>query len=558
CRTPDRRICSYLAEVGPSVVVTNSLAQLDRLRLAAAKKVESLRQTPEYTFFRDRYPRTDGDNALVVVSDATIRRWVSPRWRIAASRRIRAAALMADLQAEHLSELWSDGLVERRIHDGMGLSGGGAIHLRSTGVQSEVYGNLAFLTPIRELEIEKVSREEASAYRIFHDSYQRRWRVFDPIGLNLALRPDGIEFDLTVMPLIEGSDYRDWIEFTQGVDFDPSAGHRHDDSLLHFIFSVNCDSEPVRDLGGMLSDMNQGPVRFRPLGWVGRSIELWIERDQDWQKKLEENPDGGMPRESDLFQTPVVAAIEVQNPLILTGFLTMIRGLAMGSAPGMTQWQTVENEGMPYVKISATESARRSMGGEDYTLCYATNGRHFYLSLREDVMKRTLAQFGQRTIGEGETASDGGAGAGSAREEPTSEKRVAEEPEAWLGRNVGFELRRSALRVLDILYHNDLVREAQRSSWSNLAILNEWRRLYPGIDAVAFHEHLWQVHLRCPSGREYVWNEEAQTYESPAYGHPLEPKTATTFLTRFDEFELGRFGLTFEHDGLRARVSLER
>ena len=58
----------------------------------------SLGATDEYTFFRTRYPRgVDSETGLLILSDATIRRWCSPKWRIAASRRTRVAAAMADI-----------------------------------------------------------------------------------------------------------------------------------------------------------------------------------------------------------------------------------------------------------------------------------------------------------------------------------------------------------------------------------------------------------------------------------------------------------------------------
>ena len=38
----------------------------------------------------------------------------------------------------------------------------------------------------------------------------------------------------------------------------------------------------------------------------------------------------------------------------------------------------------------------------------------------------------------------------------------------------------------------------QRLAWSNIAILNEWKRLFPDQDPVAVHERLWGVRPVCP------------------------------------------------------------
>ena len=65
----------------------------------------------------------------------------------------------------------------------------------------------------------------------------------------------------------------------------------------------------------------------------------------------------------------------------------------------------------------------------------------------------------------------------------------------------------------------------QLRSWSNLPILNEWKRLFPNEDPVKVHERLWHVTLICPGGGKYVWNDQWHTMESTVYGHPGQPKT---------------------------------
>ncbi len=105
-RSPDRAVCSYVAAIGSAVVVTNSTAQLRRLINVHQESEPSIASLPEYTFFRNRYPRGEvRETALLFLSDATIRRWCGPRWRIGSARRTLADALLADLQAAHVDEL---------------------------------------------------------------------------------------------------------------------------------------------------------------------------------------------------------------------------------------------------------------------------------------------------------------------------------------------------------------------------------------------------------------------------------------------------------------------
>src|SRR5690606_13448613 len=108
-RSPDRSVSSHVARLGDVVVVTNSTAQLARLAAVWRGEAPALASLDEYRFFRDRHPRGAADEtALLVLSDATIRRWCGPRWRIGASRRLRAAALLAEETSRRVESLLAD------------------------------------------------------------------------------------------------------------------------------------------------------------------------------------------------------------------------------------------------------------------------------------------------------------------------------------------------------------------------------------------------------------------------------------------------------------------
>ena len=62
----------------------------------------------------------------------------------------------------------------------------------------------------------------------------------------------------------------------------------------------------------------------------------------------------------------------------------------------------------------------------------------------------------------------------------------------------------------------------------------------------------------CPGGGQYVWNKEWQTMESTVFGHPGEPKLPDLAAAPLFPFKHCRFGITFEHNGLRSRLELER
>jgi hypothetical protein len=133
-----------------------------------------------------------------------------------------------------------------------------------------------------------------------------------------------------------------------------------------------------------------------------------------------------------------------------------------------------------------------------------------------------------------------------------------------LGQHLCVAVRGKWLQILEALWSAKEAQEDSGSisslradSFANLPILNEWRRRFPQQDPVALHERLWNRRLVCPAGGTYVWNEAWQTMESSVYGHPGEPRAGPTLLPpAILAIERAAAGLTFEEDGLRARVEV--
>ncbi len=216
-RNASRSICSYIARDDRVVIVTNSPYQLERYAEVSAGKTPSLATLNEFKFFRDRYQRDDaGETAFIFLSDAAIRRWCGPRWRIGTSRRTRDAAVVAELQAGQLDRLVAGGVQPGPLYTNLPLGAESEIQLTAQGVQCSTLGSLDFMTPIAELEMDRVTQAEADAYRRWRDRYQGNWRwAFDPIGLRLGVTEKQIAADLTVMPLIWGTDYREVISYSR-------------------------------------------------------------------------------------------------------------------------------------------------------------------------------------------------------------------------------------------------------------------------------------------------------------------------------------------------------
>ena len=548
-RSEDRRISTYLAKIGGNVVVTNSLAQLERLRGVAERKVDSLASLDEFTFFRHRYSlESEHETAFVFISDATIRRWCGPQWRITSARRTRAVAKMAELQAANMDDLVHQRIKTKTVDDtGIEQIKAGLLQVTPSGVQSDVYGSLEFQTPIGELDVTKVSKAEADGYGRWRAGYQSRWRnFFDPIGIQLSLREGVIESDVTVMPLIAGTDYRELIDVSEGSSLNATSGDPHAESVMHFVLSLNHESE-------MLSDLNRNIGNFIPgiqvdlFSWIGDSFSIYADQSSFWDEwlKVAEAADSGRGFESreateflqaNLNRLPVAVRLEISSGLRLGLFLAAIRGFAESAAPGLLQWETLKHNEQPFVSIASPMLSEEGELPDDLRIYYLATGQQLLISLDKDMITRAIDREKARKDG----------------------KEIPAGKQTWIGSNLGVKMTEQMTRLYMPLIEEATSRDMQRLSWGNLTILNEWKRRYPDQDPVEVHRKFWQRRLLCPGGGEYVWNEVTQQMESSVFGSRSNPKmpTQTPVPKLLRELKSGEFGVSFEDGGVRARVQL--
>ncbi len=502
--TPDRRISSYIMPIPGGLLVTNSMVQVNRIVNVLGGEFDALAKTPEYRFFRDRYPLgTDDETAFLVVTDAALRAWAGPRSRILSSRRIRAAGVLAARTAQAVDE-------------GQILSGPAAL-------RSEIYGTLSFQTPIAEFPLETVTRAEADAYARFRDFYQHSWsRYFDPIGARFTISGDRITVDLSVFPLIQGSEYRELIELTAGASMAPDAGDPHGDALVRYGMSIDKSSSLFKQMGGVASSMLPG-VEGGAFSWLGDSLVIYADQDPFWEE-MAAAPDSGDFFEEHLDRVPVGLRVEVSSVMKVTAFLASFRGFLEQTAPNILSWENRTHGDHVYVRV-----APRKMDDlpKDFAVYYAVTGKRLLLTLSEDLLRRAL----DRT--DAASKEHGGA--------------------PWLGRQVGMQVDGSTLGLLDRIDGHKQRRQVQAAAWANLPVLNEWRRLFPDRDPVDVHEEIWGISLRCPGGGDYTWSDKWATMESALYGHPASPKAGPGLLRPpLDKVTSANLGVTFELGGLRA------
>lgn len=212
----------------------------------------------------------------------------------------------------------------------------------------------------------------------------------------------------------------------------------------------------------------------------------------------------------------------------------------------MIKWENPEHAGVSYVKISSSDQPNDSMIPKNLAVYYATLPAQLVISINEDVIRRAIERAAPPK------PADAAAPAAS---KPVPPQAVQTDSD-WLGQSVALQATSEGLRTIQGFYRSEL-REAMRArSYANLVILNEYRRRFGVKDPVAFHEKLWQVKLLCPGGGHYVWNEEYQTMESSVFGHPAAPTAVAEAPDPLARVESIAGGMTFEDDGLRARVTV--
>ncbi|MEM9802909.1 MAG: hypothetical protein AAGA20_21465, partial [Planctomycetota bacterium] len=517
--TVDRRIDSWLVVCDDLVVITNSKVQLERVLAAHRGDETSLDELPETTFFRDRYPLGDEEeDALLIVSDAAIRRWAGPKWRIASARRTRVAALLADADAWHVGkELGLDG--GPWAFDVAVVPGTSGARWVDDVQQSidPVYGTRQFLTPIVELEIDRVTAAEKAGYESWRRGYEASWGVaFDPLAVRISARDDGIEADLSILPLTVSSQYRWMSDLAGDAELPPRAGDPHEGTIFHWVSAIDHDGSTYANLRRTLLSFDQNDEIG--IEWLGDHVALWLDEDPEYFERVADADSVDVFTEEFLPGLPFGLYVDVDSALGVAAFLTGARAFAESAVPGLLAFETREHADQKYVAIVVSDS---SGFGETPEIYYAVLPGALCLSFSERVVQGAI-------------------------ERAHAPKDDAALPEPWAGRSAALRIGGAFRDAIAAELIDVAVRDRLRArSWLNLPILNEYRRL--GIaDPVAYHERRWGVRIVCPGGGSYAWNDDAGTMESSVYGHPAAPKDGPLLPPALEALRQLDFGLDFE------------
>lgn len=547
-RSPDRSTSCLLAMIDGVIVVTNSRHQMEQIAGCVAENIQSIDELGDYQFFRQRYPRErDSDSGLLVVTDDTIRRLCGPKWRISASRRTLARATIAEVTMRHadlLVEAMSSGdgsegesLSEPIVLDSPdAMPDAGQLVVGNSGVYSPRYGSLDFQTPIAELDIQSVSQDEADAYRRWRERYERRWRRnFDPIALSFRLDTQGIEADLSVIPLIGSSDYQQIVRLVGDKQVLPDSTDLHEQAQFKFAMAIDLESQLLVFLRQILT---RGNDSLNPLSWIDDQVVVYAEHDEQWLAWLAEQSPWKLSFEKVLYEAPYALFLPSKDNLRMAGFLVAFRSTLESFAPNLFEWRNVTYRDHQYVVGELDRQAWRAEGSQP-ELCYVTTDEGVTFSFHSKMIERVI----DRHL----IASDSESGSGE-KVESTQESAstFAFSPQLEMT-----ALAEGLDTVARVNARSGLYR-MNRIAWSNIPILNELRRRYPDRDPRQVYQTLFRQEIIEPTGGTYQWNNDWGTYVSSLHGFHLDPQAGPAWVSALAPGDRVSTGLRFQDGGLRA------
>lgn len=536
---PNREISSYFASVDGQVVVTNSFVQLKRIIDTSEGRIAAMTATAEYRFFRHRYSLQDekigDDSGLLVVTDLAIRRWSGPRWRIGASRRLYARAAMSMLRAQQIQQQQIDGDQGAVQPLQQWESICGKLEFAQENLRSQTYGTLEFLTPISELDVTSVTKAEHDSYENWRTRYERSWRrSFDPLAISFRAQPDSWTADLTIMPLVANTNYRLVMSLIQNAQLNPVAADPHPEGVMQLSISIDKKSPLVQMVAASLGPQLPAPLKSDPLAWFGSTVSLYADDDPFWYRE--------QPEDFNLFDmadgAPIALCFEVKNGLSLVPFLLGLRSYIESVVPGITSWEQHKLGDHAYTKVTLDDRARDTQRA----FYYVVTGNHLVFSPSETLIHRSIQRWQETPNNEGDSSS-----------------QEEFDPQRWLGKNIAMQLDGRFLKALEAITYSNNEDRARHDSWCALPILNEWNRIYPNTAPIAVHQRIYKRNLTTESEEEFHWNPQLHSMESSIFGAPgtaIGESYAIPIPLR--GVRSAAFGITFENQGLRARMSIDR
>lgn len=421
-RDPLGRVRQHRVQIGSLAIVSNSMTATKRVIDAIEGRRPKLSEQADLQYMLARDPGEH--DAFAFIGDRFVAEVVGPAQKVQQARRMQA---LAELSVPGHAALLYGWLNARAPADTAALTDSGVLakeelaHADGTAIEfvpgtpaRSSYGSIEGLTPLIDLPpVDKVSEAERVAYDTFARGYQDYWRQFiDPIAVRLDVQDDTAIVDVRVLPLIEGTDYRDYEEVVGHQRIEVPAI----DDGLQAVWAVGQDTELRRDIDRSAS-MFSGKADLG-LGWLGDWVLVGTLDRAALLGVAAVFGDSGMPvqipedaaedREAyelamlrEVGKVPVFAAADVRNPAGLIATLAAGKAFLNEIAPGVVTWENFATHGdIPIVRVGISktapdENARRY--ADVIALYYAQAGGAFAMALDQKVLEALIDRLQDET-----------------------------------------------------------------------------------------------------------------------------------------------------------------
>jgi hypothetical protein len=572
--TPLREISLHRITLANVVIYSNSQVALRRIIDTKQGRIEPLADSLDFQYMRTIFHVDDAqEDGFVFLSDPFIRQFVGPASKIKEKRRLEALTSLRMLTNGVMFTAWEKGPNRADTRGTLEASVLKPEELHVPGGQdvswdaeqrlavSDVYNTLAFVTPLIELPIDRVTQAEAQGYERFRLEYLGLWRrYFDPIGMRFALGAEQVRVETYILPLIQNSSYnalREWAG-NGATTLDPNGFSPR--TVLEFKTHLNAPSLR-RELAAPMSALG-GKVNLDFLGdWFSLRFD-----DSPIYAKLAALSDFGSERPPNadpgeyvdlLFHIPVMAGFGIRNPLILAGFLGTVRTSVLASLPGTISWEPMEPpyRGTPIVRVQAN---REQLGtflpptkGDpkkafNPAIYYAMIEGNLYASLSETMIKERI---------------DAAVARRESQPSPKKSEPIPINSSLYLAPG-------AAIQTADFI-HMFVEKEVHERALANEPILYALYRTGL-INASATKEQLGAAAMTyvgfvpvSPDGVDYVYDSKTDEVRNLRHGSLRRPQKQATMApsplaTFVDQILSIRADLLFRGDGIDTVLTLQR
>jgi hypothetical protein len=415
---PRGLVRQHRAQIDQLAVVSNSAEACKRVIDAIEGRAPRLSDEKDLQYMLARDPGEH--DAFAFIGDRFVAAVVGPQQKVQQARRMRAGAELASPGYAALLFGWLEGRAPASTKEMIDLgvlrseelahADGTAIEFTPGLAARSSWGRTDALTPRIDLPaVEKVTEAERQAYDRFAQEYQDYWRQFiDPIAVRLDFDGDKATVDVRVLPLIEGTNYRDIEQVVGKQRIDVPAIS----DGLQAVWAVGKDTELRRDLDRMSASFS-GKAELG-IGWLGDWVMLgtldrstltgalaaFEDRVQMPPPPVKDNDERELAMAQALGKLPVFAVADIDNTVALVAALTALRAVTNEVAPGTVTWENVATyKDVAIVRIGVAATAEEDMRrfSEAIAIYYAQAGGAIVFALQQSVVEALIDRLDDAT-----------------------------------------------------------------------------------------------------------------------------------------------------------------